>query len=118
MPKFETLFDFSDINITHKKLVRDIIKHLEEKGVDKSIGEELHDFYELEDVPEFDLKNSLFQQVMSKAGVYSNIQGFVKTKDEKGEKIKYPVVSVCEDIRKLDEAVANLYNVLSKQSKE
>ena len=118
MPKFETLFDFTDLNITHKKLVRDIIKRLEEKGVDKSIGEELHDFYELEDVPEFDLKNSLFQQIMSKAGVYSNIQGFVKTRDEKGEKIKYPVVSVCEDIRKLDEAVANIYNVLSKQSKE
>lgn len=117
MPKYETLFNFDDMNVTHKKLVRDIIKRLEEKGVDKSIGEELHDFYELEDIPEFDLKNSLFQKVMSQGGVYCNMQGHVRGVDSNDKPMKYPVVTVCDDVRKLDKAISNIYDALSKQSK-
>jgi hypothetical protein len=100
MSGMRPVFDYRVINDDHKAAAEEIANILE--GMNQEMLAELikHKFQVIER-PKYDMKESKFVKHCADAGVYCSIQGH--TLD--GDGIEYPLISICEDIRKLNNLV-------------
>ena len=108
----ELHFDYDKINKHHLAAVKDILQIIKSRpNVPTSfIEEEIKQRYKIVDIPERDLKKSLWYQ-LSEEFVHSGMKPVVhghSIKVEDGHKIKVPIISVSADLDKFDEFARQL----------
>jgi hypothetical protein len=112
---FESNFDIRKKSKTHNLLILSICTYLKEK---KLLNEEqikiLSQDYMMEEIPEYNIEDSLFYKTFNTDNIRIQVNGFVTEASENSGKKKYQVVSICEDIRKLDFILAKLYANIQK----
>ena len=106
---FDGNFDLRKKNDSHDKLLQAVCYHLKNKKIinhEQSI-DILKDFW-VEEIPEYDLDRSLFIRFLKDNNISFQVPGYVI--EGMGEdKQKYQIVSISEDIRKLELCIGKLY---------
>jgi hypothetical protein len=103
-------YDYGQITKEDQVLVNEIVNILEEKG-QKDIALNLKEQFQLIEHEKFDLKDSIFFQLCNKSGIRVHTQGELLY-TANGKTTLYPMVDVCEDIRKFDEMIKNMMNLV------
>jgi hypothetical protein len=96
----QPVFDYGGINEHHVEAAIEIISILRQMGNElpaKIISER----FKLEEPKRFDFTQTKFFKACQEANVFLGMQGFVVNHDDP-EKTEYPIVSISEDIRKLE----------------
>ncbi len=104
-------YDYGQITKDDQVLVNEIVNILEKKG-EKEISQSLKHQFKLIEHEKYDLKDSVFFQVCDRAGLRVHQQGEVMV-TENGKTTLYPLVDVCDDIRKLDKMISDLMNLVN-----
>jgi len=106
---FDGNFDLRKKNQSHDKLVQAVCSYLKDKNIlnKEQIKDVLTDFW-VEEIPEYDLDNSLFINFCKKNDIPITVQGH-SVAGSGEHKTKYQIVSICEDIRKLELSLGKLY---------
>jgi hypothetical protein len=105
------LFDYRNISDDHKEAAQEICGILKQHGHDLT-AELIRQRFELVEQKVFDHVNLDVIQDMIDAGIYCNVQGFIKEGD-----INYPMIAICEDVRKLISFHENLKKKKKKNAK-
>jgi len=114
----QPVFDYGNIKPEHQALVRDIIKRIENDDHNIDLKNELSVLFKLEDENEFDLDTSIFIKYANKINLHVTKQGHVTVKDGDKKPVNYPIVSVCDDIRRLDELVETIMKDVMLKARE
>ena len=114
----QPVFDYGNIKPEHQALVRDIIKRIENDDHNIDLKNELSVLFKLEDENEFDLDTSIFIKYANKINLHVTKQGHITVKDGDKKPINYPIVSVCDDIRRLDELVETIMKDVMLKARE
>lgn len=101
----EELFDYGNVTQDHKKLLLEIIELAKKSGNDV-FAEFIKHKFQIVEPNRFDLANSKFIESCEKHRFSYNIQGYV-VDGLNPDAVHYPIVSITEDIRKLDEFIKN-----------
>lgn len=103
--EMQPVFDYRTVNEDHKSLVRDIIKRIDTGTNLNTLKMDLSILFKLEKENEYDLSKSPFMEYAKKVQLFPTKQGHitVKTGDEKPT--NYPVISMCDDVRKFDKII-------------
>jgi len=101
--------DYLEITDTQKVAIKECVKILREMNLNTAANEILMRTG-LEVIPEFPLEDSEFANLMKENNIFYAIQGHLQ---ENG--VRYPLVAVMSDIRKLDEALSNYKNKLKRK---
>jgi|694.fasta_scaffold131948_2 hypothetical protein len=99
-PKIDLPFDYGNIKDDHKALVKDIILRLE-KNNQTDLIQDLKVLFKIEESEKYNIEESVFYQYCKKVNVPINRQGTI-TELKNGKNIEYPIISVCDDVRKLN----------------
>jgi|694.fasta_scaffold33071_13 hypothetical protein len=104
------VFNFDLLNSTHKEAVSEVISLLEKrKDVPQHIViEELKQSFQLEDIPEMDVKSTLWHQFTKDEPIGANIQGYRIEKDADGKKRKIPHIAFSSDLDVLEEMMKRI----------
>jgi hypothetical protein len=94
-------FDYGSINEDHKNVIQEII-HLAKETNNHLFADFISYKFKIKEENKFDLKNSSFFKFCEKNNIHLNIQGYVQD-GTNPDSVHYPVVSIIEDIRKLDD---------------
>jgi hypothetical protein len=100
------VFDYGNINKDHKDAAEEIANYLTELG-QPMFAELIKQKFKVVERPKYNLEESPFIQSCRKAGIYCAIQGYTLDNN-----IEYPLVTVCEDIRKLN----NLHSIINESN--
>ena len=105
----QPLFDYNSIDDYTKLAIRDIVDILENDNIDKkrSIDVIKHKF-QLEEIPEYDVGKSLWKNMMYEFKLGESIQGWKIIEDDKGKKLKIPVISFTGELDYLDDVMKKL----------
>jgi hypothetical protein len=71
--------------------------------------------FKVVEIPRYDINESPFIDACKEAGIFAAVQGYLQEGSDL-EKMEYPLVSICEDIRKLEKlipAIKKKYNDIS-----
>ena len=100
-------YDYGDITDSDKKVVREIIDLMRNRGdVPCSMFvEELKTRFQLVEVPMKKIEDSIWGQLTKDERIGQSVQGFRHTTDENGEKIRIPHIGFSADLDYLDEFV-------------
>lgn len=90
------VFDYRNITEEHKKVAEEIANILSDIG-QPMLAELVKVKFQVVDRPKYKLDDSPFIDFCKKAGLHFTIQGYTI---ENG--VEYPLVTLCEDIRKLN----------------
>ena len=99
----ELVFDYGHITSEHKKVVEEVINIANSSG-HEMFAELLKIKFQIKDIPIHDINNSEFINICKKINVTYTVQGYTK-ETINGEEIKFPLISVCADIRQLDKII-------------
>ena len=101
----QTNYDYGNISDGDKKVVKEIIDLLRNRGdVPCSMfAEELKTRFELEEIPMKKIEDSVWGQLTKDERLGQSVQGFRQTTDENGKKIRIPHVGFSADLDYLDE---------------
>ncbi len=108
----EMHFDYDKINKDHLAAVKDVLQIIKSRpNIPTSfIEEEIKQRYKIEEIPEQDLKKSLWYQLSEEfihSGMKPVVHGHtIKVKD--GHKIKVPIISVSADLDKFNDFATKL----------
>ena len=91
-------FDYGNITEEHKRVVEEIVSLCDSLG-NETLSELLKHKFKIVSRPRYDMESSTFVEKCRKNNIYCAIQGYVTDSDG----IDYPIVSICEDIRKLNQ---------------
>lgn len=94
------LFDYGSINQDHIAAATEIAGLAEQFG-SSMLAELIRSRFKVKEIPKYDMTNSKFINECTKANIHCNVQGFVQEGQEP-DYMQYQLVSICEDIRKLD----------------
>lgn len=108
-------YDYGKITDKDVILVREIISILE-KEKSFSTAEQLKIQFQLKENEKYDIQKSLFFKYCEKAGIRTSKQGFI-TVSENGKITEYPIVSVGDDIRRLNKIIEEVYKDVESQLK-
>lgn len=98
------VFDYRNINDDHKKAAEEIANILADSG-QPMLSELVKLRFEVVERPKYNLNDSPFIDFCKKAGLHFVIQGYTV---ENG--IEYPMITICEDIRKLNKLHEVMHN--------
>lgn len=101
-------FDFGSINEQHQSAAKEIAEWLKMQGLTEASDEILRR-YKIDPIPTYDITQSIFYQYAQKANLYVAGQGTL-VEGEGKDKMQYPLVAVCGDIRKMDEFINVIKN--------
>tara|TARA_B110000285_G_scaffold34422_1_gene36567 strand:+ start:1594 stop:2418 length:825 start_codon:yes stop_codon:yes gene_type:complete len=104
-------YDYGQITKEDQVLVNEIINLLEEKG-EKDLTQQLKHQFQIIEHEKFNLEDSIFFQTCKKAGLRLHPQGDVMV-TENGKTTLYPMIDVCDDIRKFDKMISDLMNLVN-----
>lgn len=100
------VFDYGSLNDDHKAAAQEIAEILRNMG-NEHLAIAISQRFKLEEPNRFDYKTTKFFEACAKADVYLGMQGYVVDHRDP-DKTEYPIVSISEDIRKLE----NLYDII------
>lgn len=100
-------FDYRKMTDEHKKVAAEITEIIEQWG-QKDLASFVKQQFELKTVPLFDISNSKFVKKAEEFGLAVNIQGYVHDRDSLGDEIKFPIVLISDDIRRLDDFIDSI----------
>jgi len=110
---FTPEYDYGNITDDDRILIREICEQLETKG-NLSDSAFLRNQFQLKQIWQYDLANSPFVKMCKDNNIEIQKQGHMTTY-ENGEAREYPIVTLCEDIRKLEKLFASIVELkLSK----
>jgi hypothetical protein len=90
--------DYVEITDDQKVAIKECVKILREMNLSTAANEILMRTG-LEVIPEYPLEDSEFISLMKENNIFCGIQGYIQD-----EGMRYPIVSVISDVRKMDEA--------------
>jgi hypothetical protein len=99
----QPIFDYGSLNEDHKKAAAEICELLRQAGNEVMAGA-ISQRFKLEEPVRFDHTSTEFANACARANIFLGVQGYVFSHDDP-EKIHYPIVSISEDIRKLQDLV-------------
>jgi hypothetical protein len=94
------VFDYGSINDDHKAAAEEIVELLRQLGIELPI-KVISERFKLVEPNRFDFTQTEFYKVCREVDVFLGVQGFVVNHADP-EKTEYPIVSITEDIRKLE----------------
>lgn len=100
------LFNYGDITTEHKEAASEIAGLIENAG-QPMLAEMIKSKFKVKEIPKYDLDESEFCKLAKQGNINVVIQGFVQEGDDHNAK-QYQLISICEDIRKLDDWMKNL----------
>ena len=112
------VFDYGNIRPDHQALVRDILKRIDNNKEPEDIKNDLSVLFKLQGENEFDLEKSIFIKYAKKVNLGPAKQGHITVKEGSNIPINYPVISVCDDIRKLDKLIEDIMKDIMVQMRE
>ena len=112
------VFDYGNIKPEHQALVRDILKRIDNNNQPEDIKNDLSVLFKLQGENEFDLEKSIFIKYAKKVNLGPAKQGHITVKEGKDVPINYPIISICDDIRKLDNLVEEIMKDVMLQVRE
>jgi len=96
-------YDYGSISQEDKALVKEITILLEKEN-QNALAEQLKLTFGLKDVEKYNIDNSPFYQICKELNLPLQSQGTIKV-SENGKVIEYPMVSICDDIRRLNKII-------------
>lgn len=99
------LFDYGSINEEHKKVVLEIMELAKQSGNDV-FAEFIKHKFQIVEPKKYDLAESKFVEACEKHNFKYHVMGYV-VDGTNPDSIHYPIVSITEDIRKLEEFIKN-----------
>lgn len=112
------VFDYGNITPEHQSLVRDILQRIDNNKQPEDIKNDLSVIFKLQGENEYDLEKSIFLKYAKKVNLNANKQGHITVKEGSDVPINYPIMSVSDDIRKLDKLVEEIMKDLMVQVRE
>jgi hypothetical protein len=97
------LFDYGSITEEHKKVIEEVIYLYKESKIE-NFDEFLKSKFQVELPPRFPIQDSLFVKFCKEHQFRCAIMGYAV--DDEG--VEYPVISITEDVRKLDNFVKDI----------
>jgi hypothetical protein len=107
--KVKYVFDYGNIKEEHQAIARDIVEKMNKGLHGENLKKELIYLFKLEKEEEYDIENNVFSNYAKKAQLNVNKQGYISTKSDDGKIKNYPVIAVCDDIRKFDKMIELIY---------
>ena len=104
-------YDYGQITKDDQVLVNEIVNILEAKG-QKEIALNLKEQFQIIEHEKFNLQDSIFFQTCKNAGLRIHPQGDIMV-TENGKTVLYPMVDVCDDIRKFDKMISDLMKLVN-----
>jgi predicted ATPase with chaperone activity len=108
------VFDYGSIKEEHQSAALEIAGLLKSLG-HTDIAEEILVRFQIEQIPTYDMEESVFVQEMKEAGIYVAIQGFLKEGSGKNA-FQYPLIAVNGDIRQFNQLIENLKTKYGKNT--
>jgi hypothetical protein len=107
MTKLTEMFDYGSITEEQKAAALEIVQLC--KNMDQHIAAEIikHKF-QLVEPKRYNMEESAFIKACADAGIYVSIQGHIKENAGTPDELEYQLVSISQDIRKMDEFVEKL----------
>ena len=112
------VFDYGNIKPEHQALVRDILQRIDNNKQPEDIKNDLSVLFKLQGENEFDLEKSTFIKYAERVNLGPAKQGHITVKEGKDVPINYPIISVCDDIRKLDKLVEEIMKDVMLKARE
>jgi hypothetical protein len=100
------LFNYGDLKKEHKDAAIEIAELARQLGQDNLADTIAHKF-QLVEPNKFKIEDSIFAQACDQAGFKYWIMGWV-AEGEGADAIHYPIVSITEDVRKLDNFITSI----------
>jgi len=100
------VFNYGNISDAHKDAAKEIANIIASSG-NIMLAEVIKQRFKVVEIPKFNLEDSKFAKACMIAGVFPAVQGHVQEGSDL-DKMEYPLVGICEDIRKLEK----LYEVI------
>jgi hypothetical protein len=94
------VFDYGAINDDHKAAAQEIAEYLQTQGLTDAANA-LRLRFKLKEIQKMSIDNSPFVVACKAAGLYCAIQGYIQEGQEPNI-IQYPLVALCDDIRKFE----------------
>ena len=106
---YETNFDYNDMEKEDiKKAVLEVMNVLRKQGISENIIKDLEHKFKIKQPKTYDLTKSPFCNYVNSKGIDVTVNGHVSVATGTKDEIRYPIVVICEDIRKLESLMADL----------
>lgn len=102
-PEMQPVFDYGNIKPEHQALIRDVLKLAPKDS--HQFKDKLSVLFKLEKEDNYDLDSSPFMEYAKEAGLIPMQQGHITEKKDGNKPMNYPIVSVCDDIRKFEKFI-------------
>lgn len=103
-------FDYGSIKPEHQAAAEEIAKFLASQGQEE-LGELVKQRFKVKEIPMYDLSQSEFVKYCQEAGIFVAGQGYI-VEGEGLNKMQYPMVAICDDIRRVEKIVDVIKNSL------
>lgn len=103
--KVKPVFDYGSITEEHKSAAAEIVNLLDNLKLPMA-SELIKQKFQLVETPKYNMEDSNFVKECQKVGIHCAVQGWIKD----GEQKEYQIVSVTEDIRKLNDFINSIKN--------
>jgi len=102
-PDIKPVFDYGNIKPEHQALIRDVIQLAPKDS--HSFKDKLSVLFKLEQEDEYDLDGSPFMEYAKEAGLVPMKQGHITEKNDGNRPKNYPIISLCDDVRKFEKFI-------------
>ena len=94
-------FSYDSVTERDREVVEEVLRELNLQ--DSLLSEKVREKFEFTPTTEVPYENSIFYQLCKQNEIYISPQGFIKEGN-----VKYPLLSICADIRELDKLVMDI----------
>jgi len=94
------VFDYGALTEEHKAAAQEIAEYLQTQGL-TDVANALRLRFKLKEIPKVSIDDSPFVAACKAAGLYCAIQGYIQEGLEPNI-VQYPLVALCDDIRKFE----------------
>jgi hypothetical protein len=110
------VFDYGALNEDHKAAAQEISEYLQTQGL-TDVANALRLRFKLKEIPKVSIDDSPFVAACKAVGLYCAIQGYIQEGQEPNI-VQYPLVALCDDIRKFELLVSAINSMeLNENSK-
>lgn len=97
------VFNYGDITEQHKEAATEIANLIANSG-NPILADLVKQRFKVVEIPRYDVNLSPFIDACKEAGIFAAVQGYLQEGSDL-EKMEYPLISICEDIRKLEKLI-------------
>jgi hypothetical protein len=101
-------FNYGQISDEQKSVAVEIIELAKQSG-NNELAELIKYKFQIVEPNKFDITNSAFVQACEAAGFKYWIQGWLIEDPDNLASMQYPIISITEDVRKLDKFIESMY---------